>query len=58
MAKEAGYDPDADILNPTGSVFCVGGSASYVSWDKVEAAAHIGRKTYVDPMNKGRAKVL
>lgn len=41
VAKEAGYDPDADILNPTGSVFCVGGSASYVSWDKVEAAAHI-----------------
>lgn len=41
IADETGYDPDADLLNPTGSVFCSGGAATYVSWDKVDEAAHI-----------------
>lgn len=41
IAEETGYDPDADLLNPTGSVFCSGGGAAYVSWDKVDEAAHI-----------------
>lgn len=41
VVEEMGYDPDSDILNPTGSVFCRGGSAVYVNWDKVDEEAHI-----------------
>ncbi len=41
IVEEKGYNPDSDINNPTGSVFCTGGSATYVSWDKVDEAAHI-----------------
>ena len=41
VIEETGYDPDCDILNPTGSVFCSGGSASYVSWNRVDEEAHI-----------------
>ena len=35
------YDPEADIENPTGSVFCAHGAGFVVSWDKVEEYAHI-----------------
>ncbi len=36
-----GYDPDADLENPTGSVFCEHGGAIYVNWDEVGTLAHL-----------------
>lgn len=36
-----GYDPDRDIDNPADSVFCVNGSGSIISWDKVNDYKHI-----------------
>jgi small GTP-binding protein len=31
-----GYDPDADLHNPTGSVFCTHGAGFVVPWDQVK----------------------
>ncbi len=36
-----GYDPDADLRNPTGSVFCAHGAGYYVPWDEVDEMAHV-----------------
>lgn len=36
----AGYDSEADLENPTGSVFCSHGAGFNVSWDKVEEYMH------------------
>ncbi|MDA3731870.1 TetM/TetW/TetO/TetS family tetracycline resistance ribosomal protection protein [Niameybacter massiliensis] len=36
-----GYDSEADIDNPTGSVFCAHGSGFLVSWDRVYDYMHI-----------------
>jgi len=38
---EKGYDPDADLRNPTGSVFCDHGAGVYVSWDEVKGLMHV-----------------
>ena len=36
-----GYDPERDIENPTGSVFCAHGSGFLVSWNEVHDYMHI-----------------
>ena len=36
VIEAAGYDPDADLNNPTGSVFCAHGAGFTVSWDQVK----------------------
>ena len=36
-----GYNAEADLENPTGSVFCDHGAAVYVPWDKVDGMAHV-----------------
>ena len=36
-----GYNPEADINNQTGSVFCSHGSGEYVPWDEVDEMAHV-----------------
>ncbi len=41
IIAEIGYDPDADLENPTGSVFCQHGAAVYINWDEVVPAAHL-----------------
>ena len=41
IIREIGYDPDADLENPAGSVFCQHGSAVYVNWEEVVSAAHL-----------------
>lgn len=38
------YNPEADIANPTGSVFCAHGAGFVVDWDKVEEYAHVENK--------------
>ena len=37
----AGYDSEADILNPTGSVFCAHGAGFYVPWNQVFSYMHL-----------------
>ncbi len=39
MAARA-YDPEADVDNPTGSVFCAHGAGYYVPWNEVADHAH------------------
>ena len=36
-----GYDPERDVENPTGSVFCAHGAGYNVKWDEVKAHAHV-----------------
>ena len=36
-----GYDPEADLENPTGSVFCAHGAGFVVNWDEVESYMHL-----------------
>ena len=41
VREAAGYDPEADTENPTGSVFCAHGAGFYVKWDQTEEYMHI-----------------
>lgn len=50
-----GYDPDADLSNPSGSVFCSNGSSFSVPWDEVPAYMHL---PYVVNMNASDKEIL
>ena len=41
VVSGAGYDPEADLQNPTGSVFCAHGAGFVVEWDRVPEYAHV-----------------
>ena len=41
IVAESGYDPEADLRNPCGSVFCAHGSGYYVPWDKADELMHV-----------------
>lgn len=41
IVRASGYDPDADLRNPTGSVFCAHGAGFYVPWDKADEYMHV-----------------
>ena len=41
VVEEVGYDPEADLENPTGSVFCAHGAGFVVNWDQVEDYMHV-----------------
>ena len=41
IAALSGYDPDGDMENPTGSVFCAHGAGFVVDWDQVEDYMHL-----------------
>ena len=41
IVAKTGYDPEADLRNPCGSVFCAHGSGYYVPWDKADALMHV-----------------
>ena len=41
VMAEIGYDPEADVVNPTGSVFCAHGAGFQVPWDQVPEYAHV-----------------
>ena len=41
IVSESGYDPEGDLRNPTGSVFCAHGSGYYVPWDKADEYMHV-----------------
>ena len=40
VVEAVGYDPEADLENPTGSVFCAHGAGFVVNWDQVEDYMH------------------
>lgn len=41
VLAETDYDPERDLANPTGSVFCAHGAGFPVAWDEVERYAHV-----------------
>ena len=41
IIEEAGYDPEHDLENPCGSVFCSHGAGYNVSWDEVPEHMHL-----------------
>ncbi len=43
VIAEKAYDSEADLKNPTGSVFCAHGSGFVVPWDEVEHYMHLER---------------
>ena len=52
IITEKGYDSEADLLNPTSSVFCAHGSGFVVNWDEVEQYMHL--ESVMNPLLKGR----
>lgn len=41
VIAQMGYDPEADMANPTGSVFCSHGAGFVVNWNQVEDYMHL-----------------
>ncbi|HIX67593.1 MAG TPA: TetM/TetW/TetO/TetS family tetracycline resistance ribosomal protection protein [Candidatus Anaerostipes excrementavium] len=41
VIEEIGYDPERDVENPSGSVFCSHGAGFYVPWQEVKDYMHI-----------------
>ena len=41
VVEALGYDPERDVDNPTGSVFCAHGAGYNVKWDQVKEMAHV-----------------
>ena len=41
VIAEIGYDAEADLANPTGSVFCAHGAGYLVDWDQVPEFMHV-----------------
>lgn len=41
VVAECGYDPEADLENPTGSVFCAHGAGFVVPWYEVKDYMHV-----------------
>lgn len=41
VIEARGYDPEGDLENPTGSVFCTHGAGFVVDWDLVPEYAHL-----------------
>ena len=51
VVQNIGYDPEADLENPTGSVFCAHGAGFVVPWDQVEAYMHLQRGVDMDELD-------
>ena len=50
VIEMTGYDPERDLDNPTGSVFCAHGAGFVVNWDQVEDYMHLeNRLVSVEP---------
>lgn len=51
VVQNIGYDPEADLENPTGSVFCAHGAGFVVPWDQVEAYMHLQSGVDMDELD-------
>ncbi len=47
------YDPDADLRNPSSSVFCAHGAGFVVPWDEVDAYKHISCELSIEDGKTG-----
>ncbi|MBS6194307.1 MAG: TetM/TetW/TetO/TetS family tetracycline resistance ribosomal protection protein [Clostridiales bacterium] len=52
VIQAAAYDPEADMENPTGSVFCAHGAGFVVNWDQVEEYMHLESGLQLEPVEK------
>lgn len=52
VVQNIGYDPEADLENPTGSVFCAHGAGFVVAWDQVEAYMHLQSGVDMDELDR------
>lgn len=48
----AGYDPEADLRQPTGSVFCANGAGYPVPWNEVPYYMHVERAFHPEEQNE------
>ncbi len=53
VEAEYGYDPESDLANPTGSVFCAHGAGFVVSWDQVKKHMQV-ESPFTDPKKAAR----
>ena len=53
VIEARGYDPEGDLENPTGSVFCAHGAGFVVDWDLVPEYAHLDTRDVPEKKNKG-----
>ena len=51
VVQNIGYDPEAELENPTGSVFCAHGAGFVVPWDQVEAYMHLQSGVDMDELD-------
>ncbi len=57
VIEERAYDSEADLYNPTGSVFCAHGAGFLVPWDQVEDYMHMEAALYAGETD-GREYVM
>lgn len=66
IVEETGYDPESDILDPTGSVFCAHGAGFIVPWYQVEEYMHVesplsekkvNQRMYVPPIQPRTSRI-
>ncbi len=55
VIESIGYDPERDLNNPTGSVFCANGAGFPVSWDDVKNHMHV--QSYLQQKNDSTHEV-
>lgn len=51
VVQNIGYDPESDLENPTGSVFCAHGAGFVVPWDQVEDYMHLQSGVDMDELD-------
>ncbi|WP_130863131.1 translation factor GTPase family protein [Bacilliculturomica massiliensis] len=56
VIAEIGYDPEGDLENPTGSVFCSHGVGFNVPWDQVERYMHVDSGWRPEGGRRGQAE--
>ena len=49
LVEEASYNPDSDLRNPSGSVFCEHGSGFFIPWNEADEHMHIEIKENRNP---------
>lgn len=58
IIREMAYDPDGDLENPTGSVFCSHGAGFVVPWDRVPDYAHLPhREDFLEAAKRWQLKI-
>lgn len=57
VLEHSSYEPELDVSNPTGSVFCSHGAGYVVPWDEVEEHMHLPLQTEVGQAQEEQAAV-